>query len=97
MATELPAGVSLDKLLHLYELNQRNIERRKAYMESDEGRQYNRQKAKEYYARHKAEVLLKRKTEHEEKKEQHNARALAYYHAHREEILERKKNKNVEA
>ena len=64
---------------------------------AEAGKEYNRLKAKEYYARHKSDVLLKRKMEHEEKKEEHNARALAYYHANRETILEKKKAKRVEA
>jgi hypothetical protein len=97
MASELPEGVSMDKLLHLYELHKRNAERRKTYLETEAGKEYNRQKAKEYYARHKSDVLLKRKAEHEEKKEEHNARALAYYHANRDAILEKKKAKRVEA
>ena len=97
MATDLPAGVSMDKLLHLYELHKRGVERRKTYLETEAGKEYNRQKAKEYYARHKSDVLLKRKADHEEKKEEHNARALAYYHANREAILEKKRAKRVEA
>jgi|CryBogDrversion2_2_1035213.scaffolds.fasta_scaffold00654_4 hypothetical protein len=97
MAVELPDGVSMDKLLHLYDLHKRNTDRRKAYLETEAGKEYNRLKAKEYYTRHKSEVLLKRKAEHEEKKETHNARALAYYHANREVILEKKREKRVEA
>ena len=97
MAAELPDGISIDKLLHLYELHKRNTERRKTYLETDAGKEYNRQKAKEYYNRHKSDVLLKRKADHEEKKEEHNARALAYYHANRDAILEKKRAKRVEA
>ena len=73
MATmELPAGVTLDKLLQVYEkqrmYSERRAEQRTAFYKTEEGKEYNRKKAKEYYERNKETVQKKNKDRYHSKK-----------------------------
>ena len=93
---ELPEGVSLEKLLRLYELEQARIKKRNEFMKTEQGKEYARLKAKEHYKRHRAEILAKRAKRYEEDGELLNNRAKAYYAANKETILakERAERKN---
>ena len=64
-----------EQLLALWNKNQQSIARRKEYMQSEEGKEYNRRKAKEFYERNKEAVSAKRKAYYEKNKE----KVLAYY------------------
>jgi hypothetical protein len=64
--------VPLDVLVKRYELEKKRdvkkYERRIAYLQTDEGKEWNREKAKAYYERNKEKVLAKRKAMYEAKK-----------------------------
>ena len=64
-----------EQLLALWNKNQQSIARRKEYAQSEEGKEYNRRKAREFYERHKEEVSAKRRAYYEKNKE----KVLAYY------------------
>jgi len=59
----LPEGVSMEQVIKVYNDYKRRNAARTEWFKTDEGKAYNRQKAKEYYARHKDKVLEKRTTE----------------------------------
>jgi len=94
-AANIPDGVKLEDLLRLYEREQRYKENKKAFYASDEGKEYNRQKAKLFYQRHKEEILAKRKTRYETDSETLLNRAKAYYALHSDEINEKNKQKRL--
>ena len=52
-----------------FENEKRRNERRKAYFQTEAGKEYNRQKAKNFYQRHRDEILAKRKEQYQTKKE----------------------------
>jgi hypothetical protein len=52
-----------------YENEKRRNEKRKQFFKTDEGKAYNRQKAKVFYQRHREEILSKRKESYEAKKQ----------------------------
>ena len=81
------------ELVRAYEAEQRRKESRKAYLQTDKGKEYNRQKAKSFYERHKAEILEKRKTQYEENKDVILNRSKAYYEAHKDVIKQKHKEK----
>lgn len=58
--------VPLETLIHTYEIARRHNEKRNDWFKTEEGRAYNRQKAKEYYARNKAKVLEKRAVDYQD-------------------------------
>ena len=64
--------VSLDVLVKRYELEKKReakkYERRLIFLQTDEGKEWNRMNAKQYYERNKATVLAKRKAAYEAKK-----------------------------
>jgi hypothetical protein len=68
MTVELPAGVSMEKLLRLYEKQRKCLEKRAEFYKTEEGKAYNRQKAKEYYERNKAMVQEKNRERYRAKK-----------------------------
>ena len=88
---ELPDGVTLDKLLKLYEQHKKSIEHRNEWFKTEEGKAYQRAMAKKHYDKHKEEILEKRAQKYLEKGEEINARNKAYYQANREKILERRR------
>lgn len=50
----------------------KNIDRRNTYNQSEEGIEKNRARAKDYYQRHREEILEKRKQYNETKRNQEN-------------------------
>lgn len=94
----LPEGVTLDKLLHLYERNKRQMAKRADFFATEEGKEYNKAKARAYYEKNKAMVLQKMKVRREANPETEvkNARALEYYYKNRERILENNKRRRAE-
>jgi hypothetical protein len=56
---ELPA------LIKAYESMKKNDERKKAWLKTDRGKEWNREKATAYYHAHKDKVLEKRKVNYE--------------------------------
>lgn len=94
----LPEGVTLDKLLKLYEKNKKSLERRNEWYKTDEGRAYQRLMAKKHYEKHKEEILEKRASRYLEKGEDINQKNKEYYQKNKEKILaKRKEAKNAEA
>jgi len=92
---ELPDGVSLEKLLRLYEQDQARVKKRNEFLKTDEGKEYARQKAKLHYQRHKAEVLAKRAERYKVDSELLNQRAKEYYAANKETILAKERAARV--
>ena len=82
----LPEGVTMEKLLHIYNNYQKRNEARNEWFKTDEGKAYNRMKAKEYYLRHKEAILEKRAKRYEEDKDTLLTRAKEYYANHADEI-----------
>jgi hypothetical protein len=91
--TTVFGNATLPDLLKAYEQKQRNLEAKKAFMQTEEGKEYNKRKAKEFYLRHKAEVLAKRKERYEKDAAILNERNKAYYYANREQLLLKRKEK----
>jgi hypothetical protein len=84
---QLPEGVTLEHLVQMYTKQKEHLKKRKEWFKTEEGREYNRQKAAVYYDRNKERVLAKAKTRYEQDKEAHNARSLASYYKKKEERL----------
>ncbi len=82
----LPDGVTLERVLKVFNDYKRRNEVRAEWFKTEEGKAYNRQKAKEYYLRHKDKVLEKRAKRYEEDKETLLERAKEYYKNHADEI-----------
>jgi hypothetical protein len=78
---ELPA------LVRAYESLKRADERKKAWLKTDRGKEWNREKAAAYYNTHKDEILARRK----ESYSQNSERQRKYYQEHRDALLERAK------
>ena len=99
MTTEPPVfttnygDATLPELLKAFETAQRHKEAKKAFLKTEEGKAYNRNKAKEYYNRHKDLVLEKRKEQYEKDSSLFNERSMAYYVNNKEMILNRLKEK----
>lgn len=66
--------VEMADLIHCYEISkkaaERKYEKRLDFLLSDEGKEWNRKKAKAYYEKNKEKVLAKRKIYNETKKAQ---------------------------
>jgi hypothetical protein len=52
--------IALETLVQVYETSRRHNEKRGEWFKTEEGKAYQRQKAKEYYERNKDKVLQKR-------------------------------------
>lgn len=89
----LPEGITLDKLLHVYNNYQRRNEARNEWFKTEEGKAYNRLKAKEYYLRHKQTILEKRAKRYETDRDTLLNRAKDYYANHADEINMKNKTK----
>jgi hypothetical protein len=70
---ELPA------LIRAYESMKRSDERKKAWLKTERGKEWNREKATAYYQAHKEEVLEKRRQKYEENREVILAKAKEAY------------------
>ena len=82
---EIPEGVTLEQLVQIYNKQKEHLAKRREWFKTEEGREYNRQKAAVYYDRNKEKVLAKAKTRYEGDKERHNAVSLASYYKKKEE------------
>lgn len=80
--------VELPVLVKLYEAQQKHFQARKEWLKTEEGKAYNRMKAKEFYARHKEEILAKRKALYEVKGDVLNERQKGYYRQRKVETTE---------
>jgi len=71
-ATTSFGEVPIDVLVKRYENEKKRAakkyERRLTFLQSDEGKEWNREKAKAYYERNREKVLAKRKAAYEAKK-----------------------------
>jgi hypothetical protein len=83
--------VPLEKLLAAYTQQQEARKRKKEWMQTEEGKEYNRQKSKNYYALHKEEIAQKRADKYGKEREDMNAKAKEYYNANREICIARQK------
>lgn len=70
---ELPA------LIRAYESMKKNDERKKAWLKTERGKEWNREKATAYYQAHKEAVLEKRRQRYEENREVILAKAKEAY------------------
>ena len=84
-AVQLPEGVTLEHLIQIYTKQKEHLAKRREWFKTEDGREYNRQKAAVYYDRNKEKVLAKAKARHEADKERHNAASLASYYKKKEE------------
>lgn len=82
----LPEGVTMEQVLKVFNDYKRRNAVRTEWFKTDEGKAYNRQKAKEYYLRHKDKVLEKRAKRYEEDRDTLLNRAKDYYKNHSDEI-----------
>ncbi len=80
---------TIQDLLTAYEKKKRYEAAKKEWMKTDAGKEYNRKKAKDYYERHKTEILAKRTARYETDKETLIERAKQYYALHTEECIEK--------
>lgn len=81
--------VPLQVLLHAFEKKKQYENNKKEWLKTDAGKEYQRKKAKEYYERHREEVLAKRAARYEKDHEELLTRSKEYYHTHSEECRER--------
>lgn len=72
--------VEIPVLIEYFEKMKSRAKARNEWMKTEEGKEYNRLKAKEFYERNKERILEKRKHMYEEKGEEINTRNKAYYH-----------------
>lgn len=82
----LPEGVTMEQVLKVFNDYKRRNAERSEWFKTEEGKAYNRQKAKEYYLRHKEKVLEKRAKRYEEDRDTLLNRAKEYYANHADEI-----------
>lgn len=81
--------VPFQKLLDAFEKKKQYEQNKKEWLQTDAGKEYQRKKAKEYYERHREEVLAKRAARYKVEHEELLNRAKEYYHSHNEECRER--------
>ena len=66
-------AIPVEDLVRVYEQyrrnNQRNQERRRQFLQTDEGKEYNRDRARAYYDKNKKAILEKKKEQYAAKKE----------------------------
>lgn len=64
--------ISIERLRHLYETYKRNedkkAEKRKVFLQTEEGKVWNRQRAKEYYEKNRETIKAKAKAKYVPKK-----------------------------
>lgn len=87
--------VPLQKLLDAFEKTKQWQENKKVWLKTEAGKEYNRQKAKEYYQRHKDQVLAKRAIRYETDKDTLLTRAKEYYALHTEECKQKNKERRL--
>lgn len=79
-ASESVPSVPMEYLMKLYEARQKQNARKAEWAKTEEGKAYNRKKAKEYYERNKDKVLEKRKARYDTDRDTLLNRAKDYYH-----------------
>lgn len=92
----IPEGVTIEKLVKVYNNYQRKVAQRTQWYQTEEGKAYNRAKAKEYYQKHKAEILAKRAERYEADRETLLSRANEYYKNNSEELNAKARHKRAE-
>lgn len=80
---------SIQDLLQAYEKKKQYENNKKEWMKTEAGREYNRKKAKQYYDKHKEQILAKRSARYETDKDVLIERAKQYYALHTEECIEK--------
>lgn len=64
--------VPTERMIHQFEAYQRRLkkrqEKRLEFIQTEEGKQWNRSRSKDYYEKHKEEILQKRKEAYSKKK-----------------------------
>jgi len=90
MAT-LPEGVDIQKLLHLHEVYQKQLQKKKEFYQTPEGKAANCAKAKKFYEANRERILAKSA----EKRAAGEGGSLEYYYEHREEILAKAKERRL--
>lgn len=76
----------MESLVKCWERYQKSNQAKKAWLKTDAGREWSRAKAKEYYARHREEVLAKRAERYAKDRETILERSKDYYAKHSDEI-----------
>lgn len=100
LKTEIPTAygnVPLEQVLRAFEKSKEWAANKKAWSKTEEGKIYNRQKSKDYYNRHKAQVLAKRAERYEVDKETLINRGKEYYKKHSEELIEKNRQRRQKA
>lgn len=82
-------------LLKVYQKEQERKEKRRAYLQTEEGKEQNRIKSAIFYERNRERVLEKRKEKYEEEKDFYRARNRVYY-AKKKALEEQKKQEEEE-
>ena len=80
----LPEGVTIEKVMQLLENEKKAKERHAKYLQTPAGKEHNRQKAQQYYEKHKEEVLAKRKARYEENPEKFIEATMKWYRKKKE-------------
>lgn len=83
--------VPLQTLLDAFEKKKQYEQAKKDWLKTDAGKEYQRKKAKEYYNRHREQVLAKRASRYEKDHETLLNRAKEYYANHTEECKAKNK------
>ncbi len=79
--------VDLPALVRAYERTKKQDERKKAWLKTDKGKEWNRTKAKEYYEKNKEKVLERCRNNYEGNRDVLIGRAKAYYAKKKAEAL----------
>lgn len=85
--------VAFEEVLRAYEKTKQYAINKAEWLKTEEGKEYNRKKAKEYYERHKDKVLEKRANRYEQDRDTLLNRAKEYYLQHTEEVLQKNKER----
>lgn len=85
--------VPLAALILAYEQKKQKMHDRNEWFKTDAGKAYNRMKAKQYYDKHKEEVLAKRAARYDTNGDIIRLRANEYYHKNSEAIKRKNKEK----
>ena len=89
---QLPEGVDVQKLLHLHEVYQKQLQKKKEFYQTPEGKAANCAKAKKFYEANKERILARAA---EKRAAGDGGNSLEYYYEHREVILARAKEKRA--
>ena len=89
---QLPEGIDIQKLLHLHEVYQKQLQKKKEFYQTPEGKAANCAKAKKFYEANKERILARAA---EKRAAGDGGNSLDYYYEHREEILARAKEKRA--